>query len=165
MCEVPIGGHFLTGGGGRKSYSSRLGGSLLGRMWSTRFSGQSSNFHSSARVLDYKETDSCTSTNSIFFNLKRSLSLQRLLPKYARLKARKKVASVKSFSPSSLHTCNGSNFVAYGGLFRHMCSHLHFGLGKHCEGIDLMELGFVLNVGSVGVRRPEMRLRAPMKIF
>lgn len=38
-------------------------------------------------VLDYKETDSCTSTNSIFFNLKRSLSLQRLLPKYARLKA------------------------------------------------------------------------------
>jgi hypothetical protein len=45
-----------------------------------------------------------TSTNSILFSLYRSLSLQLLLPKYALLKAWKKVASVNSFSCSSLHT-------------------------------------------------------------
>lgn len=53
-----------------------------------------------------------TSTNSIFFSLNSNLSLQLLLPKYARRKARKNVASVNSFSCSSLQTCNGSSFVA-----------------------------------------------------
>jgi hypothetical protein len=81
MCEVPIGGHFLTGGGGRNSYSSRVGGSLLGMIWSTRFSGQSSNFYSLERILGRQGLDSYTSTNSIRFNLKRSFSLQLLLPK------------------------------------------------------------------------------------
>ena len=43
MCSAPMGGHLFWGGGGMKSYSSVLGGSLSGIIWSTRSSGQSSN--------------------------------------------------------------------------------------------------------------------------
>jgi hypothetical protein len=45
----PIGGTFLSGGGGWKSYSSREGGSLLGMIWSTRSSWQRSNLNVSDR--------------------------------------------------------------------------------------------------------------------
>lgn len=106
-----------------------------------------------------------TSTNSISFSLKRNLSLQLLLSKYAFRKAWKKTASVNSLSCSSLHTCNGSNCVAYGGFLRHMCSHLHFVLGKHCMGTDSAEQRSVLDVGSVGVPGSEARGPAPMNIF
>jgi hypothetical protein len=41
----PIGGTFLSGGGGWKSYSSRDGGSLSGMIWSTRSSWQRSNLN------------------------------------------------------------------------------------------------------------------------
>lgn len=43
MCSAPIAGHFFREGGGMRSYSSMLGGSLSGIIWSTRSSGQSSN--------------------------------------------------------------------------------------------------------------------------
>ena len=43
-CASPIGGSFFGGGGGWKSYSSIVGGNLLGMMWSTSSSGQSSNY-------------------------------------------------------------------------------------------------------------------------
>jgi hypothetical protein len=44
MCSGPIGGTFLRGGGGWKSYSSTVGGSLSGMIPSTSSSGHSSNW-------------------------------------------------------------------------------------------------------------------------